>query len=59
MPLNHQLKEIVMGDKVSYVTKKEFEQYKKYCDKLIKSTVKEFKKWDVKQDKKLLKTKKK
>lgn len=48
-----------MAKEVCYVTKKELEQHKKEVSRMIKEAVKGVKKWDVKQDKKLLKTKKK
>jgi hypothetical protein len=38
-----------------FATKKELEQHKKQVVKLIKYAVKDVKKWDVKQDKSLIK----
>ena len=41
-----------------FVTKKELEKHRKEVAKMIKQAVKGVKKWDVKQDKKLVKRKK-
>lgn len=48
-----------MAKAPEYVTKKEFNLHKKEVSKMIKEAVKGVKKWDVKQDKKLLKKEKK
>lgn len=46
-------------DNERYVTKNELKKYFKEIHNSIKSALKEFKKWDVKQDKTLLKKRKK
>lgn len=48
-----------MAKAPEYVTKKELESHKKEVSKMIKEAVKGLKKWDVKQDKKVLKKYKK
>lgn len=48
-----------MAKAPEYITKKEFNQHKKDVSKMIKEAVKGIKKWDVHQDKKLLKKEKK
>jgi hypothetical protein len=48
-----------MSKSVEYITKKEFNEHKKEVSKMIKEAVKEVKKWDVKQDKKLISKKSK
>ncbi len=48
-----------MENKKTYVTTKELVKHKKEVEKMIKTAFKEFKKWDVKHDKKLVKKNKK
>lgn len=44
-------------DTTKFVTKKELVKHKKEMEKLIKNSIKNFKKWDTKQDKALVRTK--
>lgn len=48
-----------MTKSVEYITKKEFNAHKKEVSKMIKEAVNGIKKWDVKQDKKLISKKSK
>jgi hypothetical protein len=38
----------------TYITKQDLSQHKREVERMIKKAVKEVKKWDVKQDKKLM-----
>jgi hypothetical protein len=42
-----------------FATKKEFEKHKKEVFRMIKKSMKDIKKWDTKQDKKLIRKRKK
>lgn len=46
-------------DMKKFATKRELEIHKKEIEKMLKRATKGIKKWDIKQDKKLVKTKKK
>lgn len=46
-------------DMKKFATKKELEKYKREVERMVKQATKGIKKWDVKQDKKLMKRAKK